>query len=168
MKEISLKKLYDLAGEAALSLAEELFCFSQLLAMDYEFHNYFKNPIITKESKLMALKELFPQNSGLFTSLISLLIDEGLEKKVAELAREFSDYVAFQLGLTYVNTRTAFKLSDQEREKISALFKKKAVIREEMDPGLIGGFRMISADRLFLDASLKGSLIRLKEGMAYA
>jgi F-type H+-transporting ATPase subunit delta len=85
----------------------------------------------------------------------------GLVKYIAEL---FNQYKADDEGYIEVDVRTAFPLKDAEQGRLSSVLErvlqKKARLRVEVDPSLIGGVYIKAGDRV-IDASIRGQVERL-------
>lgn len=84
-----------------------------------------------------------------------------LVKYIAEL---FSQYKADDEGYIEVDVSTAFPLKDAEQARLSSVLEgvleKKARLRVDVDPTLIGGVYIKAGDRV-IDASIRGQVERL-------
>jgi ATP synthase F1 delta subunit len=168
MKEIDVKALFEMAMDEVVALEEGLYAFSSLLRDNYELCVFFENAAVTPEQKKKMFAELQPGAEPILKQVVNLLIDEGLEKSTGELSEELTKLVSERLKITFADVLTPYPLTDGERAKIEAFVGEKAHLRVRLDPSLIGGIRVMTSDGRLLDGSLKGTIERLKEDLAYA
>ncbi|BBA35575.1 ATP synthase subunit delta [Methylocaldum marinum] len=97
-------------------------------------------------------------------NFVRLLIQNrrlGLVRYIAEL---FNQYKADDEGYIEVDVSTAFPLKDTEQDRLSKVLEgvlaKKARLRVDVDPSLIGGVYIKAGDRV-IDASIRGQVERL-------
>lgn len=168
MKEVDVKKLFAIAMDQVVDLEEELKNLAQVMQNNYELKLFFENPLVPREGKKAVLGKIFPGASPLFRSLIGLLIEEGLERSVEELARQLALLITQRLQTTFVDVRSAFPLLNEERDNISRLVGGKCYLRIKIDPQLIAGFQFMTSDGRFFDASLKNNLNKMRKELLNA
>jgi len=168
MKQVNLNRLYDLAGNKALELEEGFYTLRKLLEKNFNLMVFLENSLIPKEQKKKLLKDLLKSPPKFLIELINLLIDEELEKEIIKLSHEFSELVSKKQKIKLVEVTTAFPLEDSEKKGIESLLKEKSLLRLQLDPSLLGGFKLKVAGGLSLDASLKGKLNKLREDLINA
>jgi ATP synthase F1 delta subunit len=168
MKEIDLEKLFEIASEGALSLEEELSSFAKLLRRNFELRLFWESVSYSKEDKKKLLLEIFPEATELFRDLIYLLIDRGWEKKILELSQDFTRLVSEKLSINFVEIKSAFPLTGEDRKRIENFVGGKTRLRIEVDSSLIGGLKLQTFDGRYFDASLQGRLEKLKEDLINA
>jgi ATP synthase F1 delta subunit len=168
MKEIDVKKLFDLALDEVVNLEEGLYAFAGLVRGNYELRQLFENPLVPPADKKQAFARLFPEALPLFRDLVQLLIDENLAKSLIGLSEKLTRMVAARLKLTFVDLSSPYPLSDEQRQQVEKLIGSRAYVRVTIDPSLIGGIKFLTSDGRAYDGSLKGKLERMKEKLAYA
>lgn len=168
MKEIDIKKLFEVALDQVVNLEEGLFEFSRLLQGNYELKAVFENPQISKTKKKALIQQLYPAAPKLFLDLTRLIIDEGLEHTIISLSKRFTELVAKRLEINFVEVSSAYALTDQEAEKIKKLAGGKVYLRVKIDPGLIAGVKFLTSDGRLFDGTIQGAVERLKEELVYA
>jgi F-type H+-transporting ATPase subunit delta len=162
VREISLHKLYDICGQRAAGLEQELYDFLSLLDSNFELKVFLEEVGVAAESKKKLLQELLPGRSDLLLSFISLLIDQELMKKIRSLLAEFTAIISARTGTRLVKISSASQLTPEEKELIGGKLKA-ARIRFETDPALIGGLRIKWEGGVLINASYSGYLNELKE-----
>lgn len=168
MKEIDVKKLFDLAGDEVVALEEGLYAFARLLQDNYDLCVFFENQAATPANKKKMFNDLYPGAEPILKRVVDLLIDEGLERSASELSEELTKMVSERLAITFADVSTAYPLTGAERKKIEAFAGPKAHLRVRLDPTLIAGVKVMTNDGRLLDSSLTGAIERLKEELTYA
>ena len=168
MREIDVKKLFDMAMDEVVQLEEGLYGFSRALKNNYDLCVFFEDAAVTPEHKKKMFNDLYPGAVPILKQVIELLIDEGLEKSAGQLSEELTKMVSERLKITFADVQTPFPLTDEERGKIEKFVGEKAHLRIKIDPSLIGGIKVMTSDGRLLDGSLKGTIERLKEDLSYA
>lgn len=168
MKEIDVKKLFDMAMDEVVALEEGLYAFTRQLQGNYDLCVFFENAAVTPEQKKKLFAELYPGAPPILKQVVNLLIDEGLEKSTGQLSEELTKLVSERLKITFADVLTPFPLTDEERAGIGKFVGENARLRVKIDPSLIGGIKVMTSDGRLLDGSLKGTIERLKEELTYA
>ena len=168
MKEIDVKKLFEMALDEVVALEEGLYSFTRLMRDNYDLCVFFENGAVTPEQKKKMFADLHPGAEPILKQVVDLLIDEGLEKSTGQLSEELTKLVSERLKITFADVVTPFPLTDGERVGIEKFVGDKAHLRVKIDPSLIGGIRVMTSDGRLLDGSLKGTIERLKEELTYA
>jgi len=163
MKKIDVEKLYQIAGKDAVRLEEELFHLLKEVGSDFRLKSILDDLGISPADKKKLLEDVFAKSSPVFCDLMRLLIDEELCSGLNRLAREYSDVVSKKTGTVLVGVASAFPLSDNEKKRIKDRMADRTRVLFTVDPKLIGGARLNWQDGRFMDASLLGSMEKLKE-----
>lgn len=99
-------------------------------------------------------------------SLLLILLDYKRLKNFSEIVSLYKKLVHNSQGIMTVLLTTATPLDDEAKmmliKKLESSYQKKIVIKEKIDPQLIGGGTLSIGNRM-IDFSLKGKLSRLKE-----
>lgn len=96
--------------------------------------------------------------------LAAYLVDEGRESEAELIVRDI-ELALVGHGIVIADVTSARKLADDAKEDITAFIKKDSgatdvILREQIDPDVIGGVRLAYGDKL-LDATVLNKLERL-------
>lgn len=140
--------------------------------MDFFFHSsrdnndllvFLKSPVIRADKKLNVLNELFSHFNVLTTSFIQLIVKNGRESLLPEIAASFITLVKDHKGIVPLTLISATTLSKESKDKILSKIKISGQIEltELIDEKLIGGFVVRIGD-IQIDASVNNQLKKLK------
>ena len=140
--------------------------------MDFFFHSsrdnndllvFLKSPVIRADKKLNVLNELFSNFNVLTTSFMQLIVKNGRESLLPEIAASFITLVKDHKGIVPVTLISATTLSKESKDKILSKIKISGQIEltELIDEKLIGGFVVRIGD-IQIDASVNNQLKKLK------
>ncbi len=126
-----------------------------------------ENPVIKPETKVSILDEIFKSKVNAETMhFIRFLVKKGREDLLQEIAEKYLELRDERAGIVNVNIRTAFELTDTQtnelKTKIEKMLNKKARLKIQIDPEVVGGFVAQVNDTVF-DASVKHQLETLKQ-----
>lgn len=129
-----------------------------------------KSPVITPSLKTKVLTEIFGKDiSGLTMSLIGLMVKNGRESFLPAVARNFRDRTMKYKGITESSLVTAVPVGDKTKKAVENLisqkFKTKALLKESVDPEIIGGF-VLKVNDYFIDASLRSRLRKIRKELS--
>jgi F-type H+-transporting ATPase subunit delta len=132
-----------------------------------EMKEFLHNPVITPTKKNAVLHGILGSNVQKLTlSLIDLVVKNGRESHIPDIARVFLHETLKFKGITLSSQTTAVKVDDKVRSKISDMisevFKTKVELEEKIDPEIIGGF-ILRIDDNYIDASVKNKLRKIKK-----
>ena len=160
--------LFEIATEQNLveTVEHDLHVVKKEYVQNVELHKFLQHPGITKESKKSVLNETFSSISETVLNLICLLVDRQRLNIIPDLENE---YVLIANDARNIADATVYSVNEmpkEELDKIGALFAQKlnknAVrITNEIDPSLIGGYKVRVGNRIF-DGSLKNKLGRME------
>lgn len=132
-----------------------------------ELKIFFATPVIDTRKKQNIAREIFSKFSPTTRNIISLIIRQGREKFLKDIALKYMEYVEALDGTQKITLITAKELSQQSTEQImraSALVdvtkacRVKSIIRSE----LIGGYILRVGDKQ-IDNSVKTQLNNLRK-----
>lgn len=128
------------------------------------------NPVITPSRKTSILKEIFGKEiSDLTMSLIGLMVKNGREAFLPSVARNFRDLTLKYKGITETSLVTAVPVSNKTKKTIedfiSGKFNTKVILKENIDPELLGGF-VLKVNDYFIDASLRSRLRKIRKELS--
>lgn len=108
--------------------------------------------------------------SRLASDFLALLAERGRTDYLGTIEEKYQRLLDADLGRVRVNVRTVVPLTDAERGVLSgklaaALGGRYAVLKEVVDPTLLGGF-IAESGSVVLDGSLEGQLERIRHRLA--
>jgi F-type H+-transporting ATPase subunit delta len=144
-------------------VSEDAAMINEVLSTSDNLNTFFRNPLITQESKKKVLRELFSgQVSELVLTFLLVLVDR---KRIAYLSLILAKYLELvysleSLIIAHVITSKQFSNEQEENliEKLKSMTGNNQVKLEiSVDPKLIGGF-IIKIGSKVIDISLLGQL----------
>ena len=132
-----------------------------------ELRNFFASPIIDAKKKEKAAKEIFSKFSPVSQNLITLVIKQGRESHLQDIAQEFINKVEDLQGVQRVTLTVASEISQQNVDNIiksSSLVDatKNFDLKIVINPEIIGGYILRVRDQQ-VDASVKTKLSQVKK-----
>lgn len=129
-----------------------------------------KSPVITPSLKTKVLTEIFGKDlSNLTMSLVGLMVKNGRESFLPAVARNFRYRTMKHKGITESSLVTAVPVGDKTKKSVEDLisekFKTKALLKESVDPEIIGGF-VLKVNDYYIDASLRSRLRKIKKELS--
>lgn len=132
-----------------------------------DLKNLFASPIIDTKKKIGIATEVFKQFSPLCQNMINLVIKQGRESHLKDIAQEFINKVEDMNGVQRITLTSATQLSQKNVDDIlkstnlvnhNANFDLKTII----NPEILGGYILRVGDQQ-IDASVKTKLEYLKK-----
>jgi F-type H+-transporting ATPase subunit delta len=134
-----------------------------------ELHEVLRNPQLDPRAKASAVEALTQGYDELVRNFLRLLAEKGRAGELEEIQGEFERLVAREQGQLNVELTTAVELSDEEArgllQRIESATGRRIEATRKVDARLIGGL-ILQAGSLRLDASVRGRLERLRQGLA--
>ena len=134
-----------------------------------ELEAVLSDPEIEAEVKAEVLGQMLDGADELVRNFTMLAVEKGRAAEIAEIAEEFEALVGVEAHVLDVELTTASELSEADFESIVADIEKKSgrtvQATRSVDPDLIGGI-VLQAGSMRLDASVRGSLNRLRQELA--
>jgi F-type H+-transporting ATPase subunit delta len=161
--------LLDLAVEKNLTdiISDDVELIVSAMEGSPELARALENPVIRPEAKISILDKIFKSRINPETMhFIRFLVKKGRENLLHEIADKFIELRDERQGIVNVNVRTAFELTEQQKEdlknKIEQMLNKKTRFKIKIDPEVVGGFIAQVHDTVY-DASVKHQLEILKQ-----
>lgn len=140
---------------------------AKTIANSRELQNFFASPIIDGKKKQAIAAEVFKTFSPVTKSLITLIIKQGRESEMQNIAQEFINKVNEMNGVQRITLTSAAQLSETN---VDSILKSTSLINHEnrfevktvIDPELLGGYILRVGDQQ-IDASVRSKLGRLKK-----
>lgn len=132
-----------------------------------ELRNFFASPIIDSKKKTSAANQIFAQFSPVAQNLVTLVIRQGRESHLEDIAQEFINKVEDLEGVQRVTLTVASELSAKNTEEIiksSSLVDqtKRYDLKVVVNPDIIGGYVLRVGDQQ-VDASIRTKLNQVKK-----
>jgi F-type H+-transporting ATPase subunit delta len=132
-----------------------------------ETKEFLKSPIISPTKKEAIFHSMLEGNvEDITLALLDLIVKNGRESFIPLIALNFIHETKKYKGITESVLTTAVKVDDSVRAQvtklISDIFKTKVELKENLDPGIIGGF-ILQIDDKYIDASIKNKLRKIKK-----
>ena len=137
-----------------------------------DFALFLRSPVISKERKKKALRELLAGKTGeTVGAFVLLLASKDRESLLGEIIRQFHRLRDERLGILHVTARAAAGFSPEQEKRlgdhIGKTTGKTVHLKIERDPALIGGFTVQYEDTVW-DASVRRQLELLRERLTGA
>lgn len=162
------KGLLDFTQESQLTSAvfSDMKTVIKIMDESKELNRFFNTPFIDYKKKITVAKEVFRSLLPVSQNLISLVIKQGREVYLKDIAREYINKVDDLNGIQRVTLTTAAPLSKENIDKIlsfSKLVKSSNYdLKINVNPDLLGGYILRVGD-LQLDTSVRSQLIQMKK-----
>lgn len=140
---------------------------AKTIADSKELQRFFATPIIDTKKKQKVAGEIFSNFSAVTKNMISLVVRQGREMFLGDIASEYIEKVEELKGVQKITLSTAEELSSQSIEKIvqqsilidnSKPYQVKTIIK----PELIGGYILRVGDQQ-VDVSVRTQLSNLRK-----
>lgn len=161
------KALLELAIEQNMteSVSSDMNQFLDAFNETRDFQVFLSSPVINKEKKAIIINEVFPSFNELTKSFVALLVKNGREGHLAQIAASYESQLKEHLGIVPVTLISAQELDSTTKgrilSKLEASLKGTLELEEKIDPSLIGGFIVKMGDSQ-IDASVSSKIRNLK------
>ncbi len=163
--------LYELARDEGLTgeILSQLQLCDGILAGTPEYTRFLSTPAVTREARRAAVDESFgPQVHPYVAGFLKLLVDRGQVREFSACVRAFRERYNEDNGILEVTVTTVAALTDSVRErlleKLTAMFDRRIVLEEKVDPGVLGGMRLECAGKRY-DGTVRDRLDRIRRGL---
>lgn len=167
------KSLLDLSKEqnAVEEVKNDMVFFEKIVDDNSELEAILKNPIVPLDKKQGILQGIFGGKVHAITaSFFKLIVSKGRSSILYDTSEQFVAQYNSIKGIVTAEVTSASALTDANRAEVIALVKKElsaseVVLKEKVNPELIGGFILKVGDKQF-DASIASGLTKLKKEFA--
>ena len=162
------KALLDLCSEKGLvdAIEKDLQQFINAVQVSNDLRVFLNSPIVRGEKKNTVFQALFANFNPLTLHFFNLVIKNGKEAILPEIANQFNSLLKKQRGIVTGTITSAAPLSASTKEtilkRISPAFEGTLSLSESVDPTLLGGF-VIRVEDKQIDASVASKLKELKQ-----
>lgn len=138
----------------------------KIMTESKELNRYFTTPFIDYRKKTATAEEIFKSFSPVSQNIIKLIIRQGREKNLKDIAQAFINKVEDLRGVQRVTLTSATPLSQKNIDEIlksTNLVKTTSLdLKTIIDPEILGGYILRVGDHQ-IDASVKAKLSRVKK-----
>jgi F-type H+-transporting ATPase subunit delta len=165
------KAILDTAHESGIAtdVNNDMVSIANAVKESRELREFLLSPTVTTQIKQNALLEIFAGAGGITTGLFRLLFENKRFEILEDIALQYTRLFEEMNGIEVATVTTAFPmdaaLEGEVLNKILTLTNKKVVIKNTVDPAIIGGFVLRIGDRQY-NASLAGRLEKLKRELS--
>jgi ATP synthase F1 delta subunit len=143
-------------------ILDEAFQVQDVFENNPDFFEFLNFPGISAIEKKDVLKNVFEGKiCQELLKLLYVLTDKGRTARYSKIIKAYKDMVDREEGITYGTVYSVEPLKDAQisklEEQLSALLQEKTKLKNELDPKLIGGFKILVDGRI-LDASIRKRL----------
>ena len=138
----------------------------KIMSQSKDLNQFFSTPIIDARKKEAIALEIFKDFSPVAKNIIRLIIKQGREAQLKNIAQEFINKVEDIKGTQRISLTSASKLSEQNIQKIIADSKMVNVSNYDLEmiikPDILGGYILRVGDQQ-IDASVRTKLSNIKK-----
>lgn len=143
-------------------ILDEAFQVQDVFEREPEFFEFLNYPGISAIEKKDVLKNVFEGKiCQELLNLLYVLTDKGRTARYSKIIKAYKDMVDREEGITYGTVYSVEPLKEAQisklEEQLTALLQEKTKLKNELDPKLIGGFKILVDGRI-LDASIRKRL----------
>lgn len=143
-------------------ILDEAFQVQDIFEREPEFFEFLNYPGISAIEKKDVLKNVFEgEICQELLNLLYVLTDKGRTARYSKIIKAYKDMVDREEGITYGTVYSVEPLKEAQlsrlEEQLTALLQEKTKLKNELDPKLIGGFKILVDGRI-LDASIRKRL----------
>jgi ATP synthase F1 delta subunit len=156
--------LYQAAVEANKKdlILDEAFQIQDVFENNPDLFEFLNFPGISAIEKKDVLKNVFEGKiCQELLNLLYVLTDKGRTARYSKIIKAYKDMVDREEGITYGTVYSVEPLKEAQisklEDQLSALLQEKTKLKNELDPKLIGGFKILVDGRI-LDASIRKRL----------
>ncbi len=151
-------------------VAAQLTEFREAVDTNPELRDLLANPEFETRVKKDVVSHLLVGANSLVANFIQVLLDRGRASELAAIADGFAARVAVAEGRLRVRVRTAIPLPEDLRDRLVAQLSERTGrtvdIDTIVDREIVGGL-VLETDGSVVDASVRGRLAELREGMLH-
>ena len=162
------QSLYDLAAEVNLTdeILGQMEVIEGLFKENPDYITLLSEPSVPKKERLQLVDDALKDGCQEYLlNFIKILIEKGLLREFSACRKRFRKCYNTDNGIADALVTSAVALDDLQvaklKEKLEGISGKKVLLRQKVDPGILGGVRVDLEGQLF-DGTVKGRLSELK------
>jgi F-type H+-transporting ATPase subunit delta len=155
--------LYRAAVDADVvdAVGDQLSLVGHVVRGHAELRGTLRDESLPAENRVAVVRSVFGDFEPVLVSMLSVIVDRGESALLPAVIETFGEVAEADRGMAVATVTTAVQLDDRLRasikSKLSAELGKGVVLREKVDPAVIGGIIIDAAGRR-LDASIQSRL----------
>lgn len=164
VENVYSRALLEIAAEdgSMKELDEELNALSGIFSANPELTEVLCAPTVTDEEKLSLIKSVFEGRvSDTVFNFLCVLSEKNRCRYLPGIAEDFRNGYYEAAGIAEATVTTVIPLKDDARDRLKAKLEKKygktVILREKIDPSIIGGM-IVSSGGFMMDGSVKTKL----------
>ena len=164
--ELYGQSLYDLAASESISdeILKEMEAVKEIFTDNPDYVTLLSEPSIPKKERLSLLDEAFGDSlQEYLLNFIKILVEKGLLRSFSACLKRYRASYNSDHGIEDAVVTSAVPLKEssfeQLKKKLEGMTGKKILLRQKVDPDVLGGIKVELEDSLY-DGTVKG---RLKE-----
>lgn len=164
--------LFDLACEENIEfdILGELRVVNSIIRQNPDYIKFLASPNIPKSDRVGAVDAAFGGKVHQYVcSFLKMLTERGYARFISECISEYEDRYYEYKGLVIAKVQSAVELSDKQKNavlsKLEKITGKEIELRCTVDPGLIGGMRILIGDTLY-EGTVRAKLDELKNTLS--
>ena len=152
------------------AIENELSALKELLKKDAALITFLESPDVLDSNKETLLKDVFGQRvSRSLLEFLLLLFRKKRIRLIKDICDDFETLALEARGMQRARVVTAVKLGDSSRDRLKSVLesvvRKKLILEEEVNPGIIGGAVVIVHNKV-IDDSVRTKLEKLRDSLA--
>lgn len=167
------KALFSLCEEEGITDAvfEQLGFASEIMKENPEYVKLLDTPTVKACEKAALIDEAFGGFEVYFLNFLKLLCEKREMCALCDCKKEFTRLYFNSRGIVECEAVTAVSMTEKQlaslKDKLEGITKKKVLLKNSVDPGILGGVKVRMED-IQLDGSIKSRLDKLKASLENA
>ena len=157
------------ASGTATQVNEDMALIASTIKDNSELNDFIHSPSVKGEVKESALKEIFAGTQNITKGLFHLLLENKRFEILGDITGQYKTQFDELNGIETATVTTAFpitpELESKVLDKIKEFSNKKVIVKNIVDPSIIGGFILRIGDKQF-NASVANRLLTLKRELS--
>ena len=154
------------------NVIEEIFndlsCLGEILSQNPDYSKLLDTPALSRDEKHSIITEAFGALHQLLVNLIKMLSDKGIFYEFEQICRVYGVLYDEQFNIERAEAVTVCPMSEAQidalREKLEMITGKRVIIKNTVDPDILGGVR-ITYSGVQLDNSLRSRLHDIEKSL---
>lgn len=165
------KAIFEIASSKGQSevVGKDMASIAQLIQTNTELKDFILNPTVSVEAKNTALNKIFGDTNDITKSLFRLLFENKRFEILEQISNSYSSLYQEVNNIQTAYVTTAFDITPEVEKqvlaKIATFSNKKIVIKNIVDPSILGGFVLRIGDQQF-NASVSSNLRKLSRELS--
>ena len=154
--------------ETTAAVAEELEAVREILRENPRYEKLLDTPALSKDEKLLLIDRAFSSLNENLVNLVKILCEKHSVYQLTRIAGVYASLCDEARGIERGERRTAIAMNEKQMNaltaKLSAMTGKTVIVRNTVDPSILGGAVLRFAGKQF-DGSVKARLSALEKSL---